>query len=315
MHLPLDAQGGSVSTSITEAAGRAIAFGNCMAEHAEERKSQREQILAAVKETTLSSQWRKAPGVNAAVATRISQEEGPLAFATVELIERHPELQDYYREQAGIPTKRIRQQVKGRTREEKTRAWVEFVNSVCTRIVQANDGWDASYHERLAASCRSVSMDGTMRNRIGQDAEEKVEARLVEWLERKGLISEEANGKEYRLTSNVTLKFASEPDIGFYRGFVVKTDKLIAVVEIKGGKDPAGALERIGAIEKSMNETPDECWRFAILGVTTQAMEERLAKLRLSDRFDLDRLLANENGEWDRFTTRLFKDALRMEYG
>ena len=303
-----------MSTGFTEAADRAIAFGDCMAKHAKERRLHRKQIQTAVRKTPLLAQWRKAPGVSAAAATRVSDDEGPLAFATVELIKKHPEFKDYFREQAGIPQKRIQQQVKGQKREERTRAWVELVNSVCAHIVQAKKGWDTSYHERLAASCRAVSMDGTMRNRVGQDAEKKVETKLVDWLKRKGLISKKVSGKEYRLKGSITLKFASEPDIGFYRGFVLKTDKLIAVVEIKGGKDPAGALERIGALEKSMNETPDECWRFAILGVTTQAMEKRLKKLRLSDQFDLDRLLANESKEWDRFTTRLFKDALRMKY-
>ena len=151
-----------------------------MAEHAEERRLHREQIQIAVRETPLLAQWQEAPGVSTAAAMRISDDEGPLAFATVELIKEHPEFEDYFREQAGIPKKRIQQQVKGKTRNERTQAWVGVVNSVCAHIVRAKNGWDTSYHERLAASCRAVSMDGTMRNCVGQDARESTSINLME---------------------------------------------------------------------------------------------------------------------------------------
>ena len=48
---------------------------------------------------------------------------------------------------------------------------------------------------------------------------------------------------------------------------------LIATIEIKGGKDPAGALERLGAIQKSFEETPPGCENMLIAGVITSADE------------------------------------------
>lgn len=302
---------------IEEMADRATTFGDRMMALSTERWNHQETIRRLVDEGESIGDWRTAPGVESDAAQLIIDEleaDGPLAFATVELIEKHPEFEDYFREQSGIPKKQISQRVKGLTGQDRKTAWVRFVNSVCSRIVAFNEKWDNPYHEYLAISCRAVSLDGTMRNRVGQAAEKKVRDKLVAWLHEKKLVEKKVGENEILLNSSITLKFASEPDIGFYRGTFVKKNKLIAVVEIKGGKDPAGALERIGALEKTMNETPDECWRFAILGVTTDKMNERLDKLKLSDRFDLDKLLANVNGEWDRFTVQVFKEALRIEY-
>ena len=302
---------------IEEMADRATTFGDGMVALNTERWTHQETIRRLIDEGESIGDWRTAPGVDSDAVQLIIDEleaDGPFAFATVELIKKHPEFEDYFREQSGIPKKQISQQVKGLTGQDRKTAWVRFVNSVCSRIVVRNGQWYNGYHEDLAISCRAVSLDGTMRNRVGQAAEKKVQDKLVAWLHEKGLVEKKVGENEILLGSSITLKFASEPDIGFYRGTFIKKNKLIAVVEIKGGKDPAGALERIGALEKTMNETPDECWRFAILGVTTDKMNERLDKLKLSDRFDLDMLLANVNGEWDRFTEQVFKEALRIDY-
>lgn len=317
MCLPVDAQYASMKTLIEEMANRAVEFGNCMTNVSDERFQLKETILKTADEEGYFEEWRHAPGISTDMADSIYEEYGSggfLMFTTVRLIKKHPKTEDYFREQSGIPKKRIGQQLKGLKGEERDSAWVEFVNSVCWRIIEKRKKWDQTYHEFLAASCRAVSLDGTMRNRVGQVAEHKVKTKLLSWLKKKMLIEKEIGENEFLLKSDITLKFASEPDIGFYRGTFLKNEKLIAIVEIKGGKDPAGALERIGALEKTMNEVPSECWRFAILGVTTKQMNERLEKLPLSDRFDLERLLVNENGEWDKFTSRVFKEALRIKY-
>lgn len=317
MRLPVDTQYASMKTMIEEMANRAVEFGDCMINVSNKRFQLKETILQTAEEEGYFEEWRNAPGISADIADSIFAErrrEGFLMFATVKLIKKHPETKDYFREQSGIPKKRIEQQLRGLKGEERDSAWVEFVNSVCKRIIEKKGVWEHNYHEFLAISCRAVSLDGTMRNRIGRVAENNVKIKLLGWLKKKMLISEKIAENEYLLNSDITLKFASEPDIGFYQGTFLRNEKLIAVVEIKGGKDPAGALERIGALEKTMNEVPNECWRFAILGVTTESMRERLEKLQLSDRFDLEKLLVNENGEWDKFTKRVFKDALRIKY-
>ena len=303
-----------MNNSIEEMANRAIEFGDCMINHMDERHKHRETIQKIAEDRESLTDWRNAPGVCSDAAALLNEAQGLLAFTTVELIRRHPEFKEYFREQSGIPAKRIGQQIRGLRGEDRETEWVKFVNSVCSKIIKQKKEWNYTFHEYLAASSRVVSLDGTMRNRVGQEAESKVKNKLVKWLQEKNLVENKIKNNEYLLTSDITLKFASEPDIGFYRGTFLKKEKLIAIVEIKGGKDPAGALERIGALEKTMNEVPNECWCFAILGVTTKSMNERLEKLKLSDRFDLEKLLINKEGEWDKFITRVFKDALRLNY-
>ncbi|HEY8325743.1 MAG TPA: XcyI family restriction endonuclease, partial [Ktedonobacterales bacterium] len=57
--------------------------------------------------------------------------------------------------------------------------------------------------------------------------------------------------KALMLTNQTSIVFASEPDISL----LDQDGKTICVVEVKGGADPAGALERYGAAKKSFEAT------------------------------------------------------------
>ena len=59
----------------------------------------------------------------------------------------------------------------------------------------------------------------------------------------------EANRLNYRLRS--AFLFSSEPDISLLN----KQGTTVGVIEVKGGADPAGALERYGAAKKSFEES------------------------------------------------------------
>lgn len=69
------------------------------------------------------------------------------------------------------------------------------------------------------------------------------------------------------LKGDMTMRFDSEPDISF-----TEDNEYLAVVEIKGGIDPAGALERHGAATKSFQhaiEGNPRCKNFYLGGVYT----------------------------------------------
>ncbi len=74
------------------------------------------------------------------------------------------------------------------------------------------------------------------------------------------------------------IKFGDEPDVAIYRD-----NQIQCAVEVKGGIDPAGVLERIGAAIKSLSraihENPDARTILLLQGVsvTTQAKNELLA--------------------------------------
>lgn len=81
-------------------------------------------------------------------------------------------------------------------------------------------------------------------------------------------------------------------------------------IEIKGGMDPAGALERLGAIKKSFERTPARVENIAILGVVTSAMRTELDQMKIVD-FDLYDVVHSKEG-WDRFAQELFYHKLRL---
>ena len=86
---------------------------------------------------------------------------------------------------------------------------------------------------------------------------------------------------------------------------------LAVLIEVKGGKDPAGALERLGAIKKTFDEAPVGCKNFLIAGVVTATMRERLREMRIEADFDIYGLV-NDDGAWQDFMNEIFHHALRI---
>ncbi len=85
----------------------------------------------------------------------------------------------------------------------------------------------------------------------------------------------------------------------------------MATIEVKSGTDPAGALERLGAIQKSFAETPARSRNFAVLGVVTPEMRRRLNDMNVARDFSLYRIL-HDNDSWDDFVREIFHHTLRI---
>ena len=100
--------------------------------------------------------------------------------------------------------------------------------------------------------------------------------------------------------------YRSEPDI-FFRKDGSAQD--VATIEIKGGKDPAGALERLGAMQKSFDTTPTNCVNMLIAGVVTSEMRSRLDYMGMTDVFMIDDL-AHDGDSWDKFVDTVFQSTI-----
>ena len=85
--------------------------------------------------------------------------------------------------------------------------------------------------------------------------------------------------------------YGSEPDIKFESLTHEGKWEIVSTVEIKSGTDPAGALERLGAIQKSFDQTPARSRNFAVLGIVTPAMRNRLDELKVTRDFLLYEIL------------------------
>ncbi|MBC6436624.1 MAG: XcyI family restriction endonuclease [Rhodobacteraceae bacterium] len=129
-------------------------------------------------------------------------------------------------------------------------------------IIEGASDWTLDNGYRNILATMGIMYDGMFRNRIGEIAETTIKDRIVSWVKAMGIVSESAPDMgSYIFHDGTIMNFGAEPDIGF-----VRNDQTIATIEIKGGRDPAGALKRLGAMRKSFEETPKGCINFLVAG-------------------------------------------------
>ena len=133
-------------------------------------------------------------------------------------------------------------------------------NAVISVIITGTDGWTLENGYRNILATIGITEDGALRNIVGQEGEAAVKERISEWLDANDAITTQVDGTMTLLgdDGNLRMIYGSEPDISFGSGNEDGEWQIIATVEIKSGTDPAGALERLGAIQKSFAETRPE---------------------------------------------------------
>ena len=105
--------------------------------------------------------------------------------------------------------------------------------------------------------------------------------------------------------------YSSEPGICFERRLPDGSWEIVSTVEIKGGTDPAGALERLGAVKKSFDQTPTRAKNFLVVGVVTDEMRKQLEQMQIEKFFLLNETLYND-AEWAKFINEVFHHTLRL---
>jgi hypothetical protein len=208
-----------------------------------------------------------------------------------------------------------------RTRLDKAKAlkMARTYNAFICSIIRNSTEWTLENGNRTIIATLGITIDGMMRNKIGDIGEERVRTLILHWLIDRGLIAEPLLTKEqvydktetrFVLPGNIVMRFASEPDISF-----VREDDLLAVVEIKGGIDPAGALERYGAATKSFQhsiERSPRCKNFYLGAVYTAELKRRIRDDRLVESdFDIVEILENPEKR-EEFFKELFHHTLRL---
>ncbi len=236
-------------------------------------------------------------------------------FAHPDIVRAYPETSLYYRGLSLLSQKRVGQAVTSVTKwedgtwrrrppYEKVRDVCRAYNTIICSIIEGTTDWTLENGYRNIMATVGIGLDGSWSNRIGKDAEALVKALITDWLRSQGLVCVKRSNRVFEIKDGVTLIFGNEPDILFK-----KDDEYIVTIEIKGGKDPAGALERLGAVQKSFAETPIRCQNILIAGVVTPEMQNRLDDLAV-EVFLLDDLLDDDG--WSYFTRELFHYMLRI---
>lgn len=250
-------------------------------------------------------------------------EEPKMIFAHPDMLRAHPRTSIHYRGIATLPFKRVRNisGVDAKKAEagdsplsgENCLKLARLYNTAISTIIADSSDWIARNGYRNILATLGISIDGMIKTMVGSDGESKVRRIILDWLDEQQDItcSEVKSGKTYDLGgkgSAVRMTFAAEPDIKFEvpdaGGW-----KIVCTIEIKAGTDPAGALERLGAIRKSFEHVPVQSHNFAVLGVVTPEMESRLNDMHIARYFKLADLDGDGRQE---FLDEIFHFTLRL---
>ena len=239
-------------------------------------------------------------------------------FAHPDLLLQHPEASEYYRGIALLPRKRVTGLAtsveswedparKERVTEKQCKKVARLYNTVISSIIEGTTDWTIENGYRNIIANMGIGLDGSIRNLIGQDAEKSVKHRILEWLDSRGfIIKRDEQETKFDLPKGYSMHYGSEPDIEFQQN-----GKVVATIEIKGGTDPAGALERLGAVQKSFEATPANSANILVAGIVTAEMELRLNNLGINKYFLLDDITHNGQG-WSDFLNEVFHHVIRI---
>lgn len=257
-------------------------------------------------------------------------------FCHPDMLVEEPFVSLYYRGISGLSLKEVQNQArsvvnwevapddrrrKPRVTTDATGRVAGLYNSVISSIIENTTDWTLENGYRNIIASLGITFDGSMRNTIGRLPEQRIRRLLLQYVFENGMLTSPeyadldslpvapANG-EYSLHDGFAMIFSSEPDVAFRRDNLLE-----ATIEIKGGIDPAGALERLGAADKSAQaaiEVNPRCKNFLIAGVITPEMRRRLDQSRLFEKdFLLVELLADETRQHE-FFDEVFNHTLRL---
>ena len=254
-----------------------------------------------------------------------TQIDPKLVFAHPDLLRAHPETSLHYRGIATLSLKRVQAMATSVSRWEdgslrraptleRCTSVARTYNAVISVVVTGTDGWALENGYRNVLATIGITEDGSLRNLVGQQGEAAVKDGIIKWLKDAGAAAHprfEGATTILGEPGRFRMVFGSEPDIKFESQNDEGVWQIVSTVEIKSGTDPAGALERLGAIQKSFDQTPARSRNFVVLGIVTPAMRSRLDELNVTRDFLLYDLL-NDSEAWDAFVAELFHHTLRI---
>ena len=176
----------------------------------------------------------------------------------------------------------------------------KHLNKIISVLIEHDEEIDAREFDLWRGMAAGSQAQGSWQNTKGDRAEVVIKELIERRIREKGLIIKETiHGKteKFELKDGRILVMGSEPDIGIY-----KNDTIQIAVEIKGGIDPAGVLERFGAALKSLRrakqENPQSVTILIMQGVslTSKAKEEiSESKATIDHFFTIEDILENED--------------------
>ncbi len=181
--------------------------------------------------------------------------------------------------------------------DETARLIARHLNQIISRLIEFDDQIDAREFDLWRGMAAGTQAQGSWQNAKGEQVEVLVKGFIQRRLRERGMVvGETEDGLQMELSDGRVVIFADEPDIAFLKG-----ERIRAAVEVKGGIDPAGVLERLGAALKSLNrvreDNPTATTILIVQGVamTPQARNDlELNRHIVTHWFTIENLLENE---------------------
>jgi hypothetical protein len=174
------------------------------------------------------------------------------------------------------------------------------LNKIVSILIEHDEKVDDREFDLWRGMAAGSQAQGSWQNTKGDRAEVVIKELIESRVRKKGLVIEEMShgkGETLKLKDGRLLILGSEPDIGIY-----KDDLIQIAVEIKGGIDPAGVLERFGAALKSLRrakqENPNSLTILIMQGVSlTSKAEEEIEKSKtiIDHFFTIEDVIGNED--------------------
>ncbi len=261
-----------------------------------------------------------------------------LAFVHPKVLKLNPEFLKYYRSVAMIPQKgfktlahvsNIEAIESGRLDSNKlsnetiTRL-VRTINEVVSLVVQLALGINEREIEGMMFATAGTNIDGSWRNQIGTEGERVIRNIILNGLlankevtslvdksndvteiDKADFLLENIEAiKTVNLVNGYSVYFSSEPDVTMYDS----NGNIVGIIEIKSGLDPAGALERLGAMFKSFENTLAEypnATTILVASCITDEMENRLSTSMTVRQKYITANITSRDSEKKKFVNRL----------
>ncbi|MCM1297551.1 MAG: XcyI family restriction endonuclease [Muribaculaceae bacterium] len=200
------------------------------------------------------------------------------------------------------------------------------INEVISVVVTVASGLNEKRLEGMMYATAGTNIDGSWRNQIGAEGERVIRTIIMNGLlhyeevtsfidkanntveisspEAKKYIEDIDLVKTINLSNGYSVYFSSEPDVTMYN----PEGDIVGIIEIKAGLDPAGALERLGAMFKSFENTLaeyPEAITILVASCITKEVDSRLnASMVVRQKYITTDITANDRDK-RKFVNRL----------
>lgn len=128
------------------------------------------------------------------------------------------------------------------------------LNPIISRLIEGDERLDEREFDLWRGMAAGAQAQGSWVNAKGDEVQETISGLVQKRPLDKGYVREDnLDWTSVDLTDGRRVVFGDDPDIAIYKG-----DRIRSAVEIKGGIDPAGVLERLGAALKSLARIREE---------------------------------------------------------